>query len=69
MVEFLRKNENRGIKIARVNSIRITNLSIYINFARCWESVVMLTFLNYPPVRSPLIEKSIFRSLKLVIIN
>ena len=24
MVEFLRKSENRGIKIARVNSIRIT---------------------------------------------
>ena len=25
MVEFLRKFENRGIKIARVNSIRIAN--------------------------------------------
>ena len=37
MVEFLRKFENRGIKISRVNSIIITkciNLVIYLNFVR-----------------------------------
>ena len=54
MVEFLRKLENRGIKIVRVNSILITisiNLVIYFNFVRCWGSVVMLTSLNKPPVR------------------
>ena len=38
MIEFLRKNESRGIKIARVNSIphRIYQLTdIYFNFVRC----------------------------------
>ena len=33
--EFLRIFENRGIKIVRVNSIRITHKSIYFNFVRC----------------------------------
>ena len=32
MVEFLSKSACRGIKIARVNSNRITKLSIFINF-------------------------------------
>ena len=45
MIEFLRKFENRGIKIAPVNSILIMksiNFSvIYINFVRCWGSVVI----------------------------
>ena len=36
MVEFLRKSESRGNKIARVNAIRISNLSIYFNFLDCW---------------------------------
>ena len=34
MVEFLSKSDCRGIKIDRVYSIRITNLSIYFNFLR-----------------------------------
>ena len=46
MVEFLRKFENRGIKIVRVNSIVSQNPSICFNFVQCWGSVVMLTFLN-----------------------
>ena len=59
MVEFLRKFENRGIKIARVNSIitKSTSFVIYFNFVRCWGSVVMLTSLNKPLVLSPFIEK------------
>ena len=40
MVEFLRKFENRGIKIARVNLIHITksfNLQLFaLIFVRCW---------------------------------
>ena len=32
MIEFLRKFENRGIKIARVNSIPITNISVNLHF-------------------------------------
>ena len=39
MVEFLRKFENRGIKIARVNSIRIT------------KSIKLLKFYTVPRVR------------------
>ena len=50
MVEFLRKFENRGIKIARVNSILITKIYkftvIYFNFVQGWGSVVMLTSIN-----------------------
>ena len=34
MVAFLSKFESSGIKIVRVNSIRITILSIYFNFVR-----------------------------------
>ena len=56
MVEFLRKFENRVIKIHRDNSIFITKIyqitDIYFNFVRCWGSVVMLTFLNSPPAQS-----------------
>ena len=32
MIEFHSKSESRGIKMARVNSIHITKLSIYFNF-------------------------------------
>ena len=49
MVELLRKSENRGIKIAQVNSILITkyiNLQLFtLLFLRCLGSVV-ITFLN-----------------------
>ena len=62
MVEFPRKFEIHDIKIAQVNSILITEIYqfsvIYFNFVRCCGSVVMLTFLNEPPVLSPFIEKS-----------
>ena len=39
MVEFLKKFENRGIKIARVNSIPITksnNLPLFTLILQCW---------------------------------
>ena len=39
MVRFLRNFENHGIKIAWVNSIRIT------------KSINLLLFLNWPPVK------------------
>ena len=44
MVKFLNKFENRGIKIARVNRILITNLSIYFNFERFWGQLRCLHF-------------------------
>ena len=44
MSVFLVKFENRGIKIARVNSSLITKISIYFNFVWRWGSVVMSTF-------------------------
>ena len=47
IIEFLRKFEYRGIKIARVNSILITKsidfTVIIFYFVRCYGSVVMLT--------------------------
>ena len=49
MVEFLKKFENRGIKIARVNSILITKIyqfTVIYFFVPCWGSVVMLISLN-----------------------
>ena len=50
MVGFLRKFENRAIKIGRDNSILTTKIYkfsvIYFNFVQCRGSVVMLTFLN-----------------------
>ena len=61
MVEFLRKTENRAIRIGRDNSILITKIYqftvISFNFARSVGSVVMLTSLYSPPVLSPFIEK------------
>ena len=47
-----------AIKLCKLTRFLSLNLSIYFNFVRCWWSVVMLTFLNLPPVSSPLIEKS-----------
>ena len=59
MVEFERKFENRGIKIALFNSIlhnQIFQFTVfYINFVRCWGSIVMLISLNQPTSLSPLI--------------
>ena len=46
MVEFLRKSESRGDKIARVNSIRITKFINLLYFCTLLGSVVMLSFLN-----------------------
>ena len=57
MLAFLRKFENHGIKIARVNSTHITKNINYFHFVWRCGSDVMSTFLNYPPVRSPLIVK------------
>ena len=64
VVEFLRNFENRCIKIARVNSIRINKSIIYFNSTWCvggslwcWNKC-----LNYQSVRSrQLIEKSMIR--------
>ena len=44
MVEFLRKIESRGDKIAWVNSIRITKSNNLLEFCTVLGSVVMLTF-------------------------
>ena len=44
MSEVLSKSESRDNKIAWVNSIRITNRSIYFNFVVVLGSIVMLTF-------------------------
>ena len=52
-VEFLSKSQSRVIKIAQVNSIRMTNLSIYFNFlcAIPRDDVIESTrFLIRPPV-------------------
>ena len=43
-VEFLRKFENRRIKIVRVNSIRITKSINLLKFCMVLWSAVMLTF-------------------------
>ena len=59
IAQFPIKFQNRGIKIAQVNSILITksiNLHFYFNFVRCWGSV--MTFLtNYQPTRAQSINK------------
>ena len=41
IVEFLRKSENCGIKIARVNSIHITKYTNFIKFCTALGSVVI----------------------------
>ena len=56
MVEFLSKSQSRFIKIARVNSIRMTNLTIYANFLRAVprDDIIESTrFLMRPPVIIP----------------
>ena len=54
MIEFLRKFENSGIKIARVNSIRIT------------KSIDLQLFtLIFYVVGGPLWSKAIFRALSI----
>ena len=46
-----------ALKFFELTQFASPNLSIYFNFVWCWGSVVMLTFLNEPAVRSPLIVK------------
>ena len=56
MFEFLSKSQSRVIKFARVNSIRMINLSIYFNFlcAVPRDDVIESTrFLMRPPVIIP----------------
>ena len=53
---------SENLRIVALTLLELTkfaspNLSIYFNFVWCWGSVVMLTFWNYPPMRSPLIVK------------
>ena len=62
MVEFLRKFKNRGIKIIRVYSIRITKSINSLQFCtvlgvRCDANIFKLTTSAY----SPLMEKSMVR--------
>ena len=64
MVQFLRKFENRGTKIARVNSILITksiNLQLFslILYGVRSSLIVMLPSLNKPVVLRIFIENSI----------
>ena len=66
MVESLRKFKNREIKIAGVNSIRITKSIDLLTFC------TVFAFLNQPPLRSPLTVKSMMeqnRKLSLPIAN
>ena len=58
MVEFLRKFDNRNIKIVRVNLIRITKFTNLLKFCSVLRVSCDVEILNLPPVRSPLIEKS-----------
>ena len=46
MVEYLRKSESCDDKIARVNSIRITESTNLVQFFMVLMSLMMLTFLN-----------------------
>ena len=62
MVEFLSKSQTHVIKIARENSIRMTNLSIYFNFlcAIPRDDVIESTrFLMRPPVNHSTVYLSI----------
>ena len=43
------------LKLPELTRFTSPNKSIYCNFVRCWGSVVMLTFLNYPPICGPII--------------
>ena len=64
MIEFLRKFENRDIKIALVNSILIAksiNTVIYFNFVR-FEGLLFKRF----SVLSPFIEKSVVLQISLI---
>ena len=56
IVEFLSKSESRDIKIVRVNSIRITRLSIIFNFllvVPLCDVIKRTRFLMMPPVIIP----------------
>ena len=46
MIEFRRKSESYGNKIARIYSIRITKSINFLSFCAVLGSDVMLTFLN-----------------------
>ena len=68
MVEFLRKFENRAIKIVRDNLILIAKIYqftiIHFNFVRCWGSVVMLTSLT-ARAQYIYIEKSMIQAMRI----
>ena len=62
MVEVLSKSESRGIKIAQVNSIRITKLSIFFIILRAvliCEVIKRTRFLTRPPAIVKTIEQPI----------
>ena len=54
-----------AIKLFWLTQLESQNLLIYFNFVLVLGSVVMLIFLNFPPERSPLVEKS-FNKLQYV---
>ena len=60
MIKFLRKFKNHGIKIVRVNLIRITKSINLRSILRCWGSVVDIFKLT-ARAYSPIIEKSVNR--------
>ena len=70
MVEFLRKFENRGIKIARVNLILITK-SINLQFATLiLYGIMVRCYRRRFSVHIPFIEKSMIRHrCNLIILN
>ena len=46
-----------ALKLLELTQLTSPKVSIYFNFVWRWGTVVMSTFLNLPPVRSPLIVK------------
>ena len=61
MSNFLENLRIMTLKLLELTQFAAQNLSVYLNFILCWRSVMMLTFLNKPPVDSPLIENSMIK--------
>ena len=59
MVEFFRKSEGRGDKIARVNSIRITKSINLLTFCTALHGVRCDVEIFKLPMHSPFVKKSI----------
>ena len=58
IVRLCDRHSNETVTLRKLDYFNFRKLFYNFNFVRCWGSGVMLTFLNEPPVRIPLIEKS-----------